>query len=180
MDDIKKKYNSLIIRISILIILVVFNGILLYFVSSKISTLGLLEKEYFLVLQTEQFNALASGIIDSYKEEIIAVSSAFPNETTMPIFIEQFEGEIGKYADEFKLKFNALTPLKEKENLFLPLTITMKTDFTRFTDFLETTEKLRYFIHITSIDMKTPGSFDGGIEVTLGFKLYVQNPYAAK
>ena len=127
--------------------------------------------------QNAQIIASSQQIYNKYKDDIEVISAVFPTEESIPQFISQLEGEIRQTADEYTFKFSSITPISENTVLFLPLSITMKTDLTRLTLLLEKLENLAYIIHVTSINTKAPEGLNGVSEVNLQLKVYVQNPF---
>lgn len=157
--------------------LVVLNMLLLYFVSSETTTIHLMRQERISLDDDRQIIASAQDIYDTYGKEIKAISAVFPNEETVPFFIQALEQEIRLGSDTYTVKFSSLTPLVEGDKLYLLLVITMTTDVQRLEKFLNSVERLSYMTHVVSMGSKTPDGFTGTQEVSIGVKVYVQNPF---
>ncbi len=176
----RAKTSPLTILIALGSGLVLLNILFLIFISNSIKTIGLLREQLDTQRQDEQLVASANQIYSQYKAEIELISRAFPNEENLPNLIQDLERLIRQYADEYSLRFNSVTPLIEQERLFLPLTITMKTDMPRLLHFFEKLETFNYMTHVTAVSSKFPDSLSQAGEVIVGVKVYVQNPFTSK
>ncbi len=172
----RKIYILLGFCISILVI----NVIVLVLIRSQIKTIGLLRQQLSTLKQDEQIIKSANEISRTYADEVEVISSVFPDETTIPDFIFDLESLFQQTTTQYNLKFTSLTPLKEGEFLYLPLSITLMADTQQLLNLLQQLEKLPYMTHITSISAKVPSGFGGVSEISLGVKVYVKNPFSAK
>lgn len=171
------------IRLFLIVIatsLFIGNLTLLIFIRKEGKTVDLVKTELINIEQDKRIVNSANEISTKYVKEIELISSVFPNEETLPVFIQSFEELLQKNTDSYSLKFNAVTPLKESEKLFLPLTFVMRTDLPRFISFLNSIEKLSYMTHINSLFAKSPDGISKTSEITVGLKVYVQNPFTSK
>lgn len=175
-----KNSNSLSIWVIIVLVLFVLNLLFIYLIKSEAKTIKLLRSELVNLEQDRQILESSSEIFSSYAKEIELVSKVFPNEESIPDFISSFEKLIQNNSDDKNLKFNTITPVKEQDKLYIPLTLTIKTDALRLVNFLGSLEKLNYMIHINSVLAKTPDGFSGNGEYIITLKLYVQNPFTNK
>lgn len=177
----KKLFSNLTILVGLVISFLIINVAFLVFAGSESKTALLLKKELVTLKQEERIIASAQEIYNTYNNEIDTISAVFPSEETIPSYIQSLEELIRGLADDYNFKFNSVSPLKEQEDrLFLPLTITMKTDLARLVDFLAKLENLPYMMQVTGIRAKTPEGFNGVGEIIIGIKLYVQNPFTTK
>lgn len=174
----KTNPGTLLAILSLLFVIV--DVVFIFFTKNEAKTVELLKKELVSLEQDEKIIRSAREISSTYKDEIEVISSVYPTEETIPFFIQMFEEEIRAQADEYVLKFNSVTPVKEQDRLFLPLTITMKTDLGRLTTFMQKLESINYMTHVTSLFAKTPDNINGIGEITIGLKIYVQNPFTTK
>ena len=94
--------------------------------------------------------------------------------------IKQFESEIRLNTDNYRLKFNSVTPVAELDRLYLPLTLTVDTDVVRLVNLLTRIEQMPYMTHVNSIISKNNEGLLGKSEITISLKLYVQNPFNSK
>jgi len=156
---------------------VVVNGLFLFLSYSSARSIRLLESQVSQLEEEEKVIAASEQLYEQYQDEITTVANVFPNEETIPQFIQSLEGLIREYTDVYTVKFNSLTPLVEQEKLFLIMTVTMNTDLSRFVQFLEGLEAYPYMTHITSVTVKTPDGFSGVSEISITLKIYVQNPF---
>jgi hypothetical protein len=171
-------FNTIMLWVGLLLSLVVINFIFVYLAMSEVKTIGLMRNELITLNQQKAIISAASAINSQYKDEISAISQVFPNEETIPQFIQILENDIKSSSDSYSpIKFNSLTPIAEGDNQFLLMTITMNTDLPKLVQFLQTVEKLPYMMHVTGISVKTPSGFTGKGEILIGMKVYVQNPF---
>ena len=178
MDQKTPAKTSLLTILSALVAgAVVLNILFIALAANEVRTIELLKKELTNLEQNAQIIASSQQIYNKYKDDIEVISAVFPTEESIPQFISQLEGEIRQTADEYTFKFSSITPISENTVLFLPLSITMKTDLTRLTLLLEKLENLAYITHVTSINTKAPEGLNGISEVNLQLKVYVQNPF---
>jgi hypothetical protein len=136
-----------------------------------------LRNEYAILEQQKRIISASSEISEQYKNEIGVISGVFPTEQSIPLFIQTLEGLIRQASDEYTFKFNSLTPIVEGDKLFLLMTVTMKTDLPKLTAFFSSLEHLQYMTHVTGVIAKTPDGFFKKGEVSIGMKVYVQNPF---
>lgn len=176
-SKITQKTNNLLILTSILGMLVFLNIIFLFLMKNEVKTIKLIRNELNILEQDKQIINASETIKAQYSHEINAVSSVFPNEVTIPLFIQTMESIIKEYSDEYTFKFNSLTPIAEGDKLYLLITIMMKTDQARLFLLLNKLEILDYMTHITGISAKMPNGFTDKGEFNIGLKVYVQNPF---
>lgn len=174
----KRKSSILTILIGFTAVMAVFNGLFIFLSASEIKTMTLLKKELVILEQNAQIIASSEKIYDTYKGDIEAISAVFPTEETISIFVQTLEGKIRNSADEYTFKFNTVTPIKDGDRLFLPLTLTMKTDLPRLEVFFGELEKLQYMTHITGLLTKAPDGLGGKIDTTISLIIYVQEPFS--
>ena len=175
-----KTPSKITLLIIIILALIGADIIFLIFAASESRTTALLKNELVSLEQDKRIISSANEISRTYQQEIAVISNVFPNEETLPTFIEKQENLLKTHTDSYSVKFNSVTPLKEQERLYLPLTLTLHTDSARLILLLTQMEKLDYMMHVTSIVTKTPNGFTKTGECTLVTKLYVQKPFSAK
>jgi hypothetical protein len=173
------KVNTITIWIGLLITLIALDVLFIFLAKNEVQTINLDNKELKILEQDQRIISASSEITNKYHKEIDAISGVFPDEENIPIFIQTLENLIKNTTDEYSFKFSSLTPVADQDKLFLLLSITMKTDMMHFQSFLENLEKFPYMIHITGISEKTPTGFNEKGEISLGLKLYVQNPFSS-
>jgi len=161
-------------------ILAGLNIAFLLFVINSARTVTLLQQEASALQEDQKMVSSSQDLYQTYVKEIEVITDVFPDEETIPNFIQSFESLIRPYTDEYNVRFVSLTPLVEQEKLYLLLTVIMKTDFIRFTNFLDALEKFPYMTHITSMSTKTPEGFTGKSEYAFGLKIYVKNPFSTE
>lgn len=176
----KRTFSSIAVLIGVAASLVIINIAFLIFTANESKTIRLLKKELETLEQEERIIASAQEINNTYKDEIDIISSVFPSEETIPLFIQTLEEQVRLSSDEYNFKFNTISPIKEQEKLLLPLTVTMKTDMARYIDFLAKVEGMPYMMQVTAIHAKSPESFTQVSEIVTSIKLYVQNPFITK
>jgi hypothetical protein len=143
----------------------------------EVRTIKLLRNEYAILEQQKRIITASSEIGNEYSNEIEIISHIFPNEQSIPVFIQTLENLIRQSSEEYTFKFNSLTPIVEGDKLFLLMTVTMRTDLPKLLLFFFSLEKLPYMTHCTGVIAKTPNGFIGKSEVSIGMKVYVQNPF---
>lgn len=159
------------------VIVVVLNIAFLTFLATETRTIRLLRLDLASLEKDKQILTSSQGMYDTYKREIEVISTVFPNEETIPRFIQSLEEDLRVASDSYSVKFGSLTPLVEQDKLYLLLVITMQTDLPRLNRFFESLEHVRYMTHVVSVGSKTPDVFSGKQEVSVGLKVYVQNPF---
>jgi len=177
MNKKMQKTSIITILTAFLLSLVAINFLFLFFTQNEVKTIKLLKSELTNLERNEQIIASAQQIYRTYQDEIDIISQVFPGEADIPEVITTFENSIRLSTSEYTFKFNSITPLLEGENLFLPITITMKTDIEKLQLFLDKLENLPYMTHVTSVIAKSPDGFVGLGEVVVSLKMYVKNPF---
>ena len=172
-----KNISSLSVWLGIAIVCVVLNVLFLLFIDNLTKTIALLKKEAVQLKQQEKLISSAKDLTTTYKTEIELVSSVFPEENTIPLFIKVLENEVASYSAEYSVKFDAVTPLQEQDRLLLPLTITFRADLTGLMDFLSHLEKLPYMTHVIGLSAKSPDGITNTSEVVVNLKVYVKDPF---
>lgn len=170
--------NTLSVWAGITVMFVIVNVLLLWFVDSTSKTFTLLQKEIIDLRRQEKLIASAKNLTTTYQKEIALISAVFPEEKTIPQFIKVLENHVASYSSEYSVKFNATTPLKEQDRLFLPLTITMRVDLVALTEFLAGLETLPYMTHVISINTKSPDGILNKSEIIIMLKAYVKDPFS--
>lgn len=177
MEKNKPKTSKLAILVSLVVLLVVINLLFITLVSSEAKTVELLKKELTELYGQEKIITTASDLSDSYKEEIEVISAVFPTEQTITTFIQTIEDTLKGVTNEYTFRFSSPSPIREQDKLYLPLTMTVKTDMAGVTRLLEEFETLPFMTHITSISSRSPDGFSGVSEMGIFMKVYVQNPF---
>lgn len=179
-EKVKKQSNILLLLTGFLMAIVTINIIFILLTVNDAKTVDLLKKENILLSQDKQIIVTAGDISSQYKSEIDLISKVFPNEESIPQFIQEMEQVVSTQSDDYSLKFNSLTPIAEQDKLYLLVTLTMKTDMERLLILFDKLEDLPYMTHVTAVDAKPPTGFVGKGEVSIQLKLYVQNPFSTK
>lgn len=177
---IRSLYNALTI-LSILAGFLVFVDVLfVVIVANEKKTVTLLKTQ--LVQLEQDFRVLSASddVVSTYKDEMEILSKVFPTESSMLEFIQTLESMLRRSADEYSIKFNSFAPVVEQDKLYLLLTLTMRTDLKRLDEFLGLLETGPFMTHTTWIVGKMPDSFNGTGEISLGLKVYVNNPFQSK
>jgi Tfp pilus assembly protein PilO len=179
--ETKKNTIDLVLILSATAVcLVVVNVLFLVFVQSEGKTVKLLKNQLVSLRQQQTIIASSKDIYAQYQSEVDTISAVFPNEDTIPQFIQTIEDAIRSNSDEYALRFTAVTPLKEDDKLYLPVAISAKTDVARLIQFLTKLEKLPYMTHVTSLGGITTDTFNSPSEIQIVFKVYVQNPFTTQ
>ncbi|KKP59877.1 MAG: hypothetical protein UR52_C0002G0105 [Candidatus Gottesmanbacteria bacterium GW2011_GWA1_34_13] len=161
-------------------LLLILNIAFIIMVQNQVKTIALLKKELVGLEQNNQIISSSNEISTTYTNEIEMISRVFPSEALMPEVIKQFESEIRLNTDNYRLKFNSVTPVAELDRLYLPLTLTVDTDVVRLVNLLTRIEQMPYMTHVNSIISKNNEGLLGKSEITISLKLYVQNPFNSK
>ena len=173
-----KKTTIQVILIGINIALLVINTVFLILFTSQTNSIMLLKNEVGILESTR--TAVDSGsVTEEYADTLEAFEEVFPDEQSMPSFIQALETNIRAVSGEYSIKFNSLTPVAEGDKLFLLLTIRLKTDFSKLNTFLKELEEMPYMTHVIQITGKTSGGFTGDSEYNVGLKIYVKNPFTS-
>lgn len=177
MEKLKKKSKLLPIFLGIVILLVIINILFMSLISNEAKTVSLLKKELTELQEQEKIITTASDLYDTYKEEIEVISTVFPSEETITEFIQTIEEKLRGITSEYTFRFSSPNPLREQDKLYLPLTMTLKTNMAGLTRLLKEIETMQYMTHVTSIISKSPDGFSGVSEITIVMNVYVQNPF---
>lgn len=175
---VKKRTQPATILTAVIASLIIVDLLFVAFTQGAGSTVRLLKNELRGLEEQEKIITSSQEIYETYKDDVEVISNAFPNEETIAVFIQYLERELRAVTPEYTLKFNSVTPIKEQDKLFLPLTIMVKANFSELTSLFTKWENFPYMMHITSILAKTPDGFSSKSEVTLVVKVYVQNPFS--
>lgn len=181
MNEKKKPGISLpIASLAVIIGCIAIDAVFLVLFSSQVKTVTLLRSEASMLHSANQAVNVSSSVLDEYTKQTAALAQVFPNEETIPTFIQALESRIRDVSSEYSFKFNSLTPIQEQDKLYLLMTINMKTDFQKLERFLGELETLPYMTHVVSIQDKAVQEFAGDGDVRIGLKVYVQNPFTTK
>lgn len=172
-----QKTSPLTIGVALSIGLVLLNVLFLMLARNAADTVSLLNLEFAGLEQNEKILTSSQEIYETYQDEIEVISSVFPNENTIPIFVQSIEEKLRAQTDEYSFKFNSVTPVSEQTRLYLPISIVMRTNLDRLQAFLSELEALPYLTHINTVSTKTPEGFTASSEITITMKVYVQNPF---
>lgn len=180
----QKKIRSLYNILTILSVsagfLVFLDVLLVVFVATQKNTVALLKTQLIQLEQDYRVLSSSENVVEEYRDETEILSNVFPTEGTMLEFIQTLETLLRNSSEEYSIKFNSLTPVVEQDKLFLLLTLTLKTDLIRLDNFLGALEKAPFMTHVTGIVGKMPDSFNGTGELTVGLKVYVNNPFQSR
>lgn len=178
--ETKQKVNTITIYAAVTLVIVVLNLLFVFLSGSETKTVMLLKNELANIEQEKKIVTGAAELYSQYDSEIQLISAVFPSEETIPVFIGDFEVLIRSVSDEYSFKFTSVTPIKDNDRLFLPITVIMKTDLNRLLTFFANLEKFPYMTHVNLISAKTPNSIIDVNEVQLNLKVYVQNPFTGQ
>lgn len=179
-SSVNKTNKALIVMIALLVSGFLGNLLFLLLVKGEAKTILLTKNELIELEKQEQIIQSSQELYRTYQSEIEVISSVFPDEESVTLFIQLLEKQLRTVSDTYTLKFNSQLPVKEKEKLYLPLTIIMRTDLSRLSRFFEELEKMPYMTQLVSISAKTPDGFTKTGEVSLVLKVYVQNPFTTQ
>lgn len=174
---IQSKISKITIYSAIIVGIVLLNLLFIFLASNETKTVGLLKTELSSIEKENKIITSSTDIYSQFDSEIVAISEVFPKEQTIPLFIQKLEELIRSVTDEYSFKFTSVTPIKENDRLFLPMTISMKTDLNRLLTFFAALEKFPYMSHVNLIVSKSPDGFTTSSEIQLNIKVYVQNPF---
>lgn len=179
MEDQARKSTIQPVLIGINIALVTVNVLFLALFASQVKSIALLKEEVGMLMTAKKAVEASSEVTKQYADTLGVFEDVFPDEETMPTFIQALETKIRAVSGEYSIKFNSLTPVPEQDKLFLLLTINMKTDYEKLNLFLDDLEKMPYMTHVTLITGKTQAGFTGEGSYSIGLKIYVKNPFTS-
>jgi len=177
--QINRKTNPVYMLGALFVAIVSINVLFIMLFQSGVKTYQLLNEERKTLDQDQMIITASADIMEKYRKEIDVISGVFPNEKTFLLFLQTFENTVKGDADEYQLKFSS-TPVAEGDKLFLPMTLSVKTDLSRLLLLFDALENMPYMTHITGILAKNPGGLSGQGEYNIGLKVYVQNPFSTK
>lgn len=164
--------------IVILVVLVLLDFSLLFFLRTQVKTIGLLKEQRLQLEQDQRIINSAEEIYQQYKDDIEAISEVFPGEEDVLAFLQQLETLAKQLSDDSVVKFASLSPQEEGDQLFLLFTINLKTDMQRLTTLMRELEVLPYMTRVLAVSVNFPDKISGKIDASLKLKLYVQNPFS--
>ncbi len=118
------------------------------------------------------------ALFEQYADKINLINHAFPDEGSMPEFVQAFEGILKKNSDSYTFKLNSLQPIPESGRLVLLFSVGLKTDAQRFFTLLSEVTRLPYITRITTAGAKIPEGPSKPGEYFFGVKIYVKNPFS--
>jgi hypothetical protein len=177
--QINRKTNPAYLLGAVFAAIVAINILFIMLFQSEVKTYRLLNEEKKTLDQDQMIIAASADILEKYQNEIDVISGVFPSEETFPEFIQAFENTVKGHADEYQFRFSS-TPQPEGDKLYLPMTLSLKTDMTRLLLLFEALEHMPYMTHILGVAAKNSGGLSGQGQYDIGLKVYVQNPFSAK
>jgi hypothetical protein len=173
------QFNPAMLWVGLFFAIVTINFIFVFLALSEMKTIKLMQNELVTLNQQKLIVNAASDIYAQYQDEITTIVDVFPNEQTIPEFIQLLEGVIKNSSSSYSpIKFNSLTPIIEGDKQYLLMTISMTADLPKLVEFLQTVERMPYMTHVTGITVKTTNGYIGKGEILIGMKVYVQNPFS--
>jgi len=164
----------------VLLVLLMTNFGLLFFLRSQVTVIGLLNQQLLQLQQDQQILSSAEQIYQTYKGNIDTINAVFPNEETVLVFLQTLETMAKQTSDESAVKFASFSPQTEGDRTYLLFTINQTTDRDRLSSLLEQLENLPYMTHIVSLSISWVDQKKGTLNVSIVLKLYVQNPFSTK
>jgi hypothetical protein len=177
--QINRKTNPIYMFGAAFVAIIAINLLFIMLFQSEVRTYKLLNEEKKTLDQDQMIITASADILGKYQNEIDVISGVFPNEETFLLFVQTFENTVKRNTDEYQLKFSS-TPIAEGDKLFLPMTLSVKTDLSRLMVLFEALENMPYMTHVTGVGAKTPDGLSGKGEYNIGLKVYVQNPFSTK
>lgn len=164
----------------VLVILLGINIGLLYFLRSQVKVISLLQGQLVQLRQDQQILSSAEQIYQTYKNDIDTITSVFPDEATVLVFLQTLEDLAKSESETAVVKFATFSPQQQGDKLFLLFTINMRTDLPRLTSFLSQLEALPYMTRLFDMSVTWIDPKKGVIDSSMKLKLYVKNPFATK
>jgi hypothetical protein len=164
----------------VLIVILCINIGIIFMLRTQVKVIGLLQGQLVQLQQDQQILASAEQIYQTYKNDIDTITSIFPDEETVLVFLQTLESIARGYSDSSMVKFAAFSPIPESDKLYLIFNITMRTDVDRLTSFLRELEGLPYMTRLIDITVTWVDREKGSIDAGMKLKLYVKNPFASK
>jgi hypothetical protein len=150
----------------------------LFLVTSEAQGITLLRGEHQSLQNDVVIADTGRAIFDKYKDKIDIITHTFPDEGSMPEFVQQFEGILKSNSDSYTFKLNSLNPIPESDRLVLLFSVGLKTDTKRFFTLLKEVTQLPYITRITTAGAKIPEGQNKSGEYFFGVKIYVKNPFS--
>jgi len=161
-------------------VLVVLDILFLSLVKSQSGSVVLLKNQLRTLKKDEEIVKSGNDLNRRFQDEIVQISSVFPNEETITDFVQTLEALAKSNSDEYSFKFISITPLKEQDVQAIPISVSLKTDLPRLINLLDNLETLPFMTHVSTITSKTPRNIVGPQETIISLKVYVQNPFSQK
>ncbi len=178
-ENTKSSLDSPVILGALIGGLCVLNLFFLYMSGESIKTL---KKERAQVQTMEEQKRIideSSKLIAQYADQIDVIARAFPDDDTILAFIQYTESVLKVTSDEYKIDISPQSTPEGDRN-FLKISIFMKSDITRLSNFMKAFEKEPYMTHIGIIAAQSPDGFLAKSDFTIQLKLYVQNTFTTR
>jgi hypothetical protein len=166
--------------IIVLIVLLCVNIGVLFFLKTQVKVINLLQGQLVQLQQDQTILASAEQIYQTYKNDIDTITSVFPDEETVLVFLQILEQLAQSTSDSSSVKFATFSPQQESDKMYLLFTINMRTDTNRLSLFLSQLEELPYMTRLINISVLWVDPKKGVIDSSMKVKLYVKNPFSAK
>jgi hypothetical protein len=158
--------------------LVVVLIVLLIIVGREYRNIGLMRNQI-QSLQSDVGLVQVSGeIFSGRKSEVELIDRAFPDEESIPEFIQQLQSVLAANSDSNTYKLVTKAPMIEAGRLVLVWSITAKSDAAKFTKLLTAIERMPYMTHVVSIVGKMPDGPAKPGEYQITLKVYVKTQFS--
>ncbi len=154
----------------------------LFFLYMSDESIKILKKDRAQVQTMEEQKRIideSSKLLTQYSEQIDVVARAFPSDDTLLEFIQYTESVLKATSDEYKITISP-SATSESDRQFLKISIMLKSDVVRLTNFMKAFEREPYLTHISLISAQSPEGFSSKGEYTVQLKLYVQNTFTTR
>jgi len=175
--EIKNKIQSVLKRAAaVTIIMLIIDVIVLQVLNSQIQSITKLKKSVVQLQVESESITQTKAFLTSQKQNIEAFSKVVPDQSDFIQFVQTMEEIAQDFAISHELNFVSSTPVREKDYLYIPLTMRFNIHSSQVIPFLRRFERIPYLVQVTNFEIKNYNSLEN-VSVNIKAKIYVQNPF---
>ncbi len=162
----------------VMIVLIVVNWFVLSIVGRQKNQL--IESKRTIARLKEENTSIAQTLafLSSNTEVFTQLSRSVPDEERFLHFVTSVESIAKEYAANPSLRFGSTVPLKDKNNLYIPFSLSLTISQQQITPFLRRFERLPYITQIITVDIEKDRTASDSSEMQVSARIYVENPFS--
>jgi len=172
-----KSKKLVLIAVALVVVVALVNVLVLSFAFQQTKKYQVVASEKAALMASRETSGSVVDFIQKNQDVVDKLNEVFPNEDSIIDVISATEAVIQQYDPQGVVEISAFNPSKVNNELQVPLLIKMRVSVIDLVGFLRELEKQPYVYEVTSIDMRMPEGLTAKGEITIGVKLYVQDPF---